>query len=259
MTSDTNLSNATPSRTILVTGGSSGLGLATCHALADAGNTAIGIVDINAEATEAALAELRAKGVPCAAAVGDITTRESAEALTAEIVQALGGLTGLVNCAGVYPRRPILDITDADWDFSFSVNVRGLYNMTIAAVARMEGNSPVRDIRGRVLNVSSIDAFKPHPKNAHYAAMKAAVVSLTRSLGLELAPKGILVNGIAPAGIATAKAHAAGFVPELTAQSAIGRAAEPEDIADVIAFLMSDGNRYMVGETVVTAGGYYIP
>ena len=131
--------------------------------------------------------------------------------------------------------------------------------MTIAAVARMERNAPVRNIRGRVLNVSSIDAFKPHPKNAHYAAMKAAVVSLTRSLGLELAPKGILVNGIAPAGIATAKAHAAGFVPELTAQSAIGRAAEPEDIADVIAFLMSDGNRYMVGETVVTAGGYYIP
>ena len=74
MTSDSSLPKASCPRAILVTGGSSGLGLATCHALADAGNTAIGIVDINAEATEAALAQLRAKGIPCAAAIGDITT-----------------------------------------------------------------------------------------------------------------------------------------------------------------------------------------
>ncbi|ODN66255.1 3-oxoacyl-[acyl-carrier-protein] reductase FabG [Methylobrevis pamukkalensis] len=88
--------------------------------------------------------------------------------------------------------------------------------------------------------------------------MKAAVVSLTKSMALAVAPDNILINGVAPAGIATEKAKALGFLPELAAQTALGRAAEPEDVADVVVFLLSEKNRYMVGETVAISGGYFI-
>jgi 3-oxoacyl-[acyl-carrier protein] reductase len=161
-----------------------------------------------------------------------------------------------VNCAGVYPRRPILEITDADWDFDLGVNVRGTYNMMAAAVARMRTQEIHATVRGRIVNVSSVDAFKAHPANAHYAATKAAVVSLTRSFALEFAPEQILVNSIAPAGIATDKAKGSGFLPELASHTPLGRNAEPDDIAEWIAFMLGNGNRYMTGENVIVSGGY---
>jgi 3-oxoacyl-[acyl-carrier protein] reductase len=111
-------------------------------------------------------------------------------------------------------------------------------------------------VRGRIVNISSVDGLKAHPKNAHYAATKAAVISLTRSFALEFAPEQILVNSVAPAGIATDKARAAGFIPELAAQTPLGRAAEPNDIAEWIVFMLSDANRYMTGENVIISGGY---
>ena len=126
--------------------------------------------------------------------------------------------------------------------------------MSVAAIRHMQQHR-----NGRIVNVASIDAFKAHPKNAHYAAMKAAVVSLTKSLGEAVAPDGILVNGVAPGAIATDKAKAAGFLTEIIADTPIGFAAEPADIADVIQFLVSEQNRFMVGETVVVSGGYFIP
>jgi NAD(P)-dependent dehydrogenase (short-subunit alcohol dehydrogenase family) len=89
--------------------------------------------------------------------------------------------------------------------------------------------------------------------------MKAGVVSLTKTFGKAFAGDGILVNGVAPGAIATEKAKASGFLGESAKVTPIGRAAEPEDIADVVIFLLSDQNRYMVGETVIVNGGYLIP
>ncbi|MQT14758.1 SDR family NAD(P)-dependent oxidoreductase [Segnochrobactrum spirostomi] len=238
---------------VIVTGGASGLGKAVCLGLAAQGDQAI-VLDLNAAAAEAAVAEIRAAGGEAFAVIGDITRRESAAALFAEAVAGAGRIHGLVNCAGVYPRRPILEISDDDWDFSFSVNVKGLYHVSVAAIEHMKANGG-----GRIVNVASIDAFKAHPKNMHYAAMKAAVVSLTKSLGVAFCADGVLINGVGPAAIATDKARAGGFLPELIAQAPIGRAAEPDDIADVILFLLSDKNRYMVGETIAVSGGYFIP
>lgn len=237
---------------VIVTGGGSGLGRAVSLALATAGAT-VAIVELDASAADAVVAEIEAAGGAAFSVIGDITTRESAAALVDAAVAKAGRIDGLCNCAGVYPRKPILDISDADWDFSFSVNVRGLYDVSVAVIKHMQAAGG-----GRIVNVASIDALKAHPKNAHYAAMKAAVVSLTKSMALACAPDNILINGVAPAGIATEKAKAAGFLPELAAQTALGRAAEPDDVADVIVFLLSDKNRYMVGETVAISGGYFI-
>ena len=242
---------------IVVTGGASGLGLATCKLLASRG-ARVAIIDADQNKLEAALKEIRiATAFPPIGVAGDIALRNEAFALIDRIFKDLGRIDGVVNCAGVYPRRPILEISDDDWDYDWRVNVRGTYNIMAAAVSVMRRQQLDQSgVRGRVVNISSVDAFKAHPKNAHYAATKAAVVSLTRSFALEFAPEQILVNAVAPAAIATEKARAAGFIPELAAQTPLGRAAEPDDIAEWIAFMLSSANRYMTGETAIISGGY---
>jgi 3-oxoacyl-[acyl-carrier protein] reductase len=222
-------------KNILVTGGASGLGLATVETLA-ADGAKVAIVDLNSVALDACVSALQAKGHDVHGFAGDIVPKAQALALFEKAAAHLGRIDGLVNCAGVYPRRPILEITDEDWDFDFTVNVRGTYNM--------------------MANISSVDAFKAHPKNAHYAATKAAVVSLTRSFALEFAPDQILVNAIAPAGIATERAKGAGFLRELASDTPLDRNAEPDEIAGWIAILLDDRNTYMTGETVIVSGGY---
>lgn len=240
-------------KNVVVTGGANGLGKALAERLAQRG-AGVAIVDTDADGGQRVAAALRSGGATAVAIAGDISRRGLAHELFRQAVDALGHVHGLANVAGVYPRRPLLEISDDDWDFSFGVNVRGLYHMSTAAVEHMR---PHR--WGRIVNVSSIDAFIGHPKNAHYAAMKAAVVSLTKTFGKAFAGDGILVNGVAPGPIATEKAKAAGFLSESTNVTPIGHAAEPEDIADVIVFLLSDHNRYMVGQTVIANGGYLMP
>jgi NAD(P)-dependent dehydrogenase (short-subunit alcohol dehydrogenase family) len=239
---------------IVVAGGASGLGLATCRLLAARG-ARLAVIDSNAQA----LADVTLRIGAVAGIPGNIVPREEAFRLLDQATQALGRIDGLVNCAGVYPRRPVLEITDQDWDLDWQVNVRGTYNLMAAAVTAMRKQRlDASGIRGRIVNISSVDGFKAHPKNAHYAATKAAVISLTRSFALEFAPEQFLVNSVAPAGIATEKARAAGFIPELAAQTPLGRAAEPDDIAEWICFMLSEANRYMTGENVILSGGYII-
>src|SRR5262245_21102465 len=221
---------------IVVTGGASGLGLATLRLLVKQG-ARVAIVDLNKDTLEACVRELREAGGEVHGVAGDIVPKKEAYALFAQAAERLGRVDGLVNSAGVYPRRPILEIDDADWDFDWKVNVRGTYNMMAAAIEHMRTQTVEGTVRGRIVNISSVDAFKAHPKNAHYAATKAAVVSLTRSFALEFAPDQILVNSIAPAGIATEKAKAAGFLAELASHTPLGRNAQPDDIAEWIVFM----------------------
>ena len=240
---------------MVVTGGASGLGLATVEVLAAAG-AKVAIIDLNRQSLDASIESLRAKNYEVHGFAGDIVPKAQSHALFREVTDRFGRVDGLVNCAGVYPRRPILEITDEDWDFDWKVNVRGTYNMMAAAVPHMRSQEVVGKVRGRIVNVASVDAYKAHPKNAHYAATKAAVVSLTRSFAAEFAPDQILVNGIAPAGIATEKAKGAGFLAELASHTPLERNAEPDEIAGWIAILLGAQNTYMTGETVIVSGGY---
>ncbi|MDQ0472097.1 SDR family NAD(P)-dependent oxidoreductase [Labrys wisconsinensis] len=241
-------------KNVVVTGGANGVGKAVCLSLAKAG-AACAVVDLNAEASSIAVADIEAAGGRAAAIIGDITRKEGADALFDQAVAAFGHIDGLVNSAGIYPRSPLLEISDEAWDSNFAVNLRGLYHMSVAAVLHMRGRGG-----GRIVNVSSVAGLKPHPGNAHYACMKAGVISLTKSFGLEFAKDKVLVNGIAPGWIATDKAKEAGniFQPWALAEMPIGRAAEPAEIADLILFLLSDHNTYLVGETVTISGGTYI-
>ena len=236
-------------KAVVITGGAGGLGGATAEMMAARG-ARIAIVDIAEDALRERVEELNRQGHQVVGIQGDVTVQSEAAALFDQAVQAFGRVHVLVNCAGVYPRVPILEITDEAFDRSFAVNVRGTHNMMIAAVVHMQ---PHRD--GRVVNITSVDAFKAHPQNAHYASMKAAVASLTKSFALAFAADQILINSVAPGAIVTRRMTPE-VLEEFSQATPLGRCAEPEDIAEMICFLASRANRYTTGENVVVSGGY---
>lgn len=241
---------------VVIAGGGAGLGALLADMCAEDGAAGLGIIDIDAAAAEAALKPARDKGLKTAFAACDIRTADAAHEAFAKVASALGRVDTLINSAAIYPRKPILEITDADWDASLAINVKGTYHMMVAAVRQMRQQQPLGAVRGRIVNITSVDAFKAHPQNAHYAATKAAVVSLTRSFAQEVAPDNILVNSVAPAGMATEKAKASGFLAELAKASPLGRGGEPREMAEWVMMAGGPRNTYMTGETIIVSGGY---
>lgn len=241
---------------VLIVGGGSGLGALLAQMAVDAGAAKIGIIDINPDAAAAALKPAVEKGLPTATAKCDIQVGSECHAAFDEIVARLGRVDTVINCAAIYPRRPLLEITDAEWDASNGINIKGTYHMMVAAVRHMQEQEPKAKVRGRIVNLTSVDAFKAHPQNAHYAATKAAVVSLTRSFAQYVAKDNILVNSVAPAGMATERAKALGFLEELSKASPLGRGAEPTEIAEWVLMTGGPKNTFMTGENVIVSGGY---
>lgn len=242
---------------VVIVGGGAGMGALLADLVVDAGASAVGIIDINLAAADAALKAARDKGLPVASATADIQVGAECHAAFDAIAEKLGRIDTMINCAAIYPRRPILEITDEEWDASNGVNIKGTYHMMVAAVRHMQAQPPRGDqVRGRIVNITSVDAFKAHPQNAHYAATKAAVVSLTRSFAHHVAPDGILVNSVAPAGMATERARESGFLGELSKASPLGRGALPHEIAEWVLMTAGPKNTYMTGENVIVSGGY---
>lgn len=239
-------------RVALVTGAANGLGLACAERLA-ADDCRLALVDTDGDALEAAAAGLEARGTEVARIVSDIRTRDACAAAVGLTVDRFGALDTLVNAAGVYPRRPVLDISAEDWQFVFEVNVLGTYFMMIAAIAEMRARGG-----GRIVNISSIDGFKAHPANAHYAATKAAVISLTRSLALEVAPLGILVNSVAPGPMATETAKRSDWYAPMVEALPTRRPIEPAEVANLVAFLGNPANVSVAGENIVVSGAAVI-
>ncbi|MGI0527541.1 SDR family NAD(P)-dependent oxidoreductase [Rhizobium giardinii] len=244
------------SQSVIIVGGASGLGLVTAKLMVSHGAEKIGLIDRNEQMLSTAAETLRSLGVEVATAVADISRAETAHRGFDEVAAKLGRIHALVNSAAIYPRKSILDITDDEWDLENAINIKGTYHMMVAAVRHMRQFVSSPEVAGRIVNVTSVDAFKAHPQNAHYAATKAAVVSLTKSFAQECAKDQILVNSVAPAGFATDRAKELGFLPELAKASALGRAAEPAEMAEWIVMMASSRNTYATGENVVISGGY---
>lgn len=241
---------------VLIVGGGSGLGALLARMAVEDGAARVGIIDINRQAAEDALEPARAKGLLTAIAEADIQVGPQCHAAFDAVASELGRIDTLINCAAIYPRRPLLEITDAEWDASNGINIKGTYHMMVAAVGHMQAQEPKDHVRGRIVNLTSVDAFKAHPQNAHYAATKAAVVSLTRSFAHHVAKDGILVNSVAPAGMATERARSLGFLDELAKASPLGRGAQPAEIAEWVLMTGGPKNTYMTGEQVIVSGGY---
>ena len=198
--------------TVVIVGGGAGLGALLAEMVVADGAVGVGVIDINAAAADAALEPARKAGLATASAAADISRGAEAHSAFELVASKLGRVDTLVNSAAIYPRKPLFEITDADWDASHGVNVKGTYHMMVAAARQMRTQEARGPVRGRIVNITSVDAFKAHPQNAHYAATKAAVVSLTRSFAHALAPEGVLINSVAPAGMATEKARQSGFL-----------------------------------------------
>jgi NAD(P)-dependent dehydrogenase (short-subunit alcohol dehydrogenase family) len=242
---------------VVIVGGASGLGLSVAKLMLADGAESIALIDKNGPLLDETVGALKAQGHTVFGAVGDITRKDSAHEVFRTALEALGRVDCLINSAAIYPRRPILDISDDEWDLENAVNIKGTYHMMVAAIDHMRSRAKVEPhVAGRIVNITSVDAFKAHPQNAHYAATKAAVVSLTKSFAQEVAKDGILVNSVAPAGFATDKAKKAGFLGELAAANPLGRAAEPEEIAQWVVMMASARNTYATGENVIVSGGY---
>jgi NAD(P)-dependent dehydrogenase (short-subunit alcohol dehydrogenase family) len=237
------------SRVAIITGAAHGLGYACAERLA-ADGCRLALVDVDVDALGEASSALQASGAETTACPADIRSRDDCARAIASAVGRFGGVDVLINAAGVYPRRPVLDITAEDWQFVFQVNVLGTYFMMIEAIAQMRTRGG-----GRIVNVSSIDGFKAHPANAHYAATKAAVISLTRSLALEVAPLGILVNSVAPGPMATETAKQADWYAPMVEALPTRRPIEPPEVANLVAYLSAVENVSIAGENVVVSGG----
>jgi 3-oxoacyl-[acyl-carrier protein] reductase len=233
----------------VVTGAARGLGFAVATLLCERGARVI-LVDIDAEAVRRAANELTARGHQAIAAVVDAGDEDQLALLRAEIETREKRLDVLVNNAGGWRYGRVHEILLSDWDWTFRTNVTLPFLTSRALMDLMIARG-----YGRIVNVASTDAYRPKPKLPHYAAAKAAVVSFTKSLAEELAPRQILVNAVSPGPIATETAKQQDWLAERVKSIPLGRAAEPEDIAEVILFLASPRNRYIVGETIIANGG----
>lgn len=243
-----------------VTGAGVGIGAAIADRLAEAGAT-VALLERDPTSGSATEARIRSSGGRGQFFPTDVARVEDHPATVRAIAASLGRIDILVHNAGIFPMAPMEAVSPELWDRVQSVNLRGAFFLTQAAVPEL-----VRAGGGSVVHVASIDAIRPTGGLAHYDASKAALVMLTRSLALELAPKRIRVNSVSPGGIDTPGARAAttgapvstelseGF----TRRIPLGRMGRPEEIADAVLFLASEMGSYVTGANLVVDGGYLI-
>lgn len=242
----------------LITGAGIGIGRATALAFARAGSHVV-VTDVLEDAGKAVVAEITAAGGSAEFMALDVRSTEGADAVVAAVEARHGKIDTIVANAGIAHRVPLPELTDAKWDHTFDIDLKGIYRIVRPALPGMKARKS-----GSVIALSSIMGVAyGWDEHVHYSAAKAGVVGLVRGLAVELARDGIRVNGVAPGYIRTAqllsKEHSVGpdadkcgeYIP-------MGRIGEPEDIADVIMFLASNGARYMTGQVVVVDGGLLV-
>lgn len=235
----------------LVTGAGSGIGAAIAAAMAAEGARLVA-VDVNAGA---ALRTANALGGDAVGIACDVTDRASCDALAARVRGEIGSIGVLVNNAGIIRRGNIGDPgARRDWDDTLAVNLDGPYNMVTAFLDQL------REKKGAVINIGSIQSFVALPNSAAYTTSKGGVRLLTKALAMELGPMGIRVNAIGPGFTATplnAEARQnADYMANFTGRIPLGRIGTPEDIAGPAVFLASDMARYVSGVTLPVDGGY---
>jgi NAD(P)-dependent dehydrogenase (short-subunit alcohol dehydrogenase family) len=243
-------------RVALVTGGGAGMGEAACHRLSREGKS-VAVLDINTANAEHVAGAINEAGGRAMAVTADITCRDQVERAVETVHTQLGHIGVLVNCAGVEHFAAFEAIDSEQWDRMLSINLKGNYQVTQTVVPDM-----IAQHWGRIINFSSISAQSGAAHMVHYAAAKGGVIAMTRSLALELGPKGITVNAIAPGLINTPMAQRAiegnkfGMpVEKLVRTFPIPRMGEPDEVAAAVAFFASEDAGYITAQLLGLNGG----
>jgi 3-oxoacyl-[acyl-carrier protein] reductase len=238
-------------KTVLVTGGSRGIGAAVARRFASVGSKVVIGCRSRSAAAEAVLADIAAMGTEGVAVPGDIANPEAAQAIVAQIVARFGRIDVVVNCAGISDHRPFEASDPAFFHAIFDTNVLGTIAVIQAALPHLTAPG------GRIINFSSALATRPIPKTSIYAASKAAVAALSHALAKEFGPRGITVNTIAPGVIETEMTT--GILAErgasILTMTPLGRIGRPDDVSGIALFLASPDAGWLTGRTFIVDGG----
>jgi NAD(P)-dependent dehydrogenase (short-subunit alcohol dehydrogenase family) len=237
----------------VVVGGTSGIGRAIAHGMAEAGADVVA-TSRRVESVEATAAEIEQRGRRTARITSDVADRASLQRLLEASVAAFGKVDILVNSAGRTRRAPTLDFPEQDWDEIIDTNLTG----TLRA-CQVFGRHMIERGYGRIINIASLSSFVALYEVAAYSASKAAVASLTKSLALEWAPHGVCVNAIAPGVFLTALNHKllneTERGREFIMRTPMKRFGQVEELAGAAVFLASDAASFVTGEVLVVDGG----
>jgi len=239
----------------IVTGGSMGIGTALCRDLAERGANVAFTYRRHEEEAMALAREIEGKGRKAIAARVDVSSFTEAQALVADVVEKWGSLDILVNNAGMNQDGVVWKMTEEKWDNVLSVNLKGYFNFIRHAAPLFKAQKS-----GKIVNVTSINGLRGKFGQSNYSASKAGIIGLTKAVARELGAFGVNVNAVAPGLIETEMMKEA---PESVKEAALAeivlrRLGKPEEVASVVAFLVSDLSRHITGEVIQVSGGQYI-
>jgi 3-oxoacyl-[acyl-carrier protein] reductase len=239
----------------VVTGGSRGIGRTICTTLSAPGTIVYFNYHSNVAAAQSTAASIAAVGAKASYQQVDVASEAAVADYLGMILKEAGRIDVLVNNAGITRDGLLVRMKEADWDAVIDINLKGTFNcMKVAAKAMMKQRY------GRIINISSVVGASGNPGQANYSAAKAGIIGLTKSVARELASRNITVNAVAPGYIATEMTDHLGDKAKeaMLGQIPLGRIGTPEDVAGVVAFLVSPAADYITGQVIHVSGGMYM-
>ena len=243
-------------KVVVITGAAKGIGRGIARVFAAEGATVV-VADFDERAGRATAGDLAENGGSSSFVLTDVTKRASCEAAVTAAIERHGQVDILVSNAGIYPQAFLQEMSEAEWDRIFAVNVKGMFFMVTAVLPHMRQRRS-----GRIVLTSSVTGpVTGYPGWAHYGATKAAMLGFMRSAAIEVATEGVTINAVMPGNILTDGMEGMGqdYIDALATSIPMKRLGEPEDVGYAALFLASDDAKYITGQTIIVDGGQVLP